>query len=279
MQARRFILLTLGVTAIAACERGSTPAVDSVALATPPDVDAPWVPELGPLFAIHGDSDGTAILLVPPAPGSLAQDATLFRTAGDSVATARVTIPDPDMRACGDAPVARLSATGPSGWTIAFAPGVSALKLDSIERLSPADSLALAADVSRLASGLRSGAESRFSGLPFAVLGAHRVLLGGQTIIVGRVARRIPQEATPLEERTLVVGEQAPDGRVSLKYSLRSAGAEDSVEHHLLLGAVQAGDMQFFVLESERDTGTRYEILERSANGTWRLRWSRALSC
>ena len=56
MQARRFILLTLGVTAIAACERGSTPAVDSVALATTPDVDAPWVPELGPLFAIHGDS-------------------------------------------------------------------------------------------------------------------------------------------------------------------------------------------------------------------------------
>jgi hypothetical protein len=111
------------------------------------------------------------------------------------------------------------------------------------------------------------------------VLAAHRGRVGGSTIVVGRAARRIPQEAAPLEERTLIIGEQAVGGSLALKYSLRSAGAEDSVEHYLLLGAVQAGDKQFFILESERESGTRYEILERAADGSWRLRWSRALSC
>ena len=279
MHARRLLRLTLGSVVVASCGRDAKPSVDSVAQTGAPGVDAQWVPELGPLFAVPGDSNGTAFLLVPSAPGDVALEVALIRTAGDSTAVARMTIPDPDVQACGDAPVARLSTGGPSGWTIAFAPQVTSLKLDSIESLSPSDSSALAAEIARLASSVATDRESRFTGLPFAVLAAHRVRLGGNAIVVGRAARRIPQEAAPLEERTLVIGEQAAGGSFALKYSLRSAGAEESVEHYLLLGAVQAGDKQFFVLESERESGARYEILERTADGSWRLRWSRALSC
>jgi hypothetical protein len=264
--------------ALAACDRAATPAADSVAQSGETTEDAQWVPELGPMLAIHGDSDNTAIVLFPSVPDSAAFDAALIRPGGDSTTTGRMTLVDPEMHACGEAPVARVSVSGPAGWTIALAPAVTVLRPDSIEGLSPADSAALAAQVSRLASAVASDKESRFAGLPFAVLAAHRVRIGGNSVVVGRAVRRIPQEAAPLEERTLVIGEQAGTEPFALKYSLRSAGAEDTVEHYLLLAAVRAGDKHFIVLESERDGGSRYEILERAA-GAWQLRWTRALGC
>ena len=278
MQGRRFVCLGVLSVALAACDRRAQPSADSVAQTGTTSEDAQWVNELGPVFAIHGDSENTAIVLAPSAPTAGPFDASLHRTAGDSAATARITFVDPEMHACGEAPVARVSVAGPAGWTIALAPTVVALKLDSIESLTPADSASLAADVARLASAVATDRESRFAGLPFAVLAAHRVNIGSSTIVVGRAARRIPQEATPLEERTLVIGERSGSGPFALKYSLRSAGAEDVVEHYLLLGAVRAGEKYFVLLESEREIGTRYEILERAAGG-WQLRWSRALSC
>jgi hypothetical protein len=270
-------MAALGVV-IAACDRGARPPADSVTQTGASSEDAQWVNELGPVFAIHGDSERTAIVLVPAAPSSAPFDASLMRTAGDSSSTGRIALVDPEMHACGEAPVARVSVAGPSGWTVALAPTVVALMLDSIESLTPADSASLAADVARLASAVATDRESRFAGLPFAVLAAHRVRIGGSTVVVGRAARRIPQEATPLEERTLVIGEQAGSEPFALRYSLRSAGAEEVVEHYLLLAAVRSGDKHFILLESEREGGTRYEILERGA-GSWQLRWSRALSC
>lgn len=277
MPVRWFACLVVCV-AVAGCDRAAQPARDSVAQTGANNEDAQWVNELGPVFAIHGDSEGTAIVLVPSQPSGGPLDASLIRTAGDSSATGRMTLMDPEMQACGDAPVARISVAGPAGWTVALAPSVVALKLDSIESLSPADSASLAADVARLASAVASDRESRFAGLPFAVLAAHRFKVGGSIVVVGRAARRIPQEATPLEERTLVVGEQTGSQPFTLEYSLRSTGAEDVVEHYQLLAAVRAGDKQFIVLEREREDGTRYEILERTASA-WLVRWSRALDC
>ena len=133
--------------------------------------------------------------------------------------------------------------------------------------------------MARLASAVPSEKESRFTGLPFAVLAAHRFSVDADTIVIARVARRIPQEATPLEERTLVVGERSAASPYVVKYSLRSAGAEDVVEHFALLAAVRAAGKSFVVIERERDAGSRYEIVERAPGGAWQLRWSRTLGC
>lgn len=273
----RVVRLALSAATLTACERAAKPPADSVAQSGTATEDVQWVTELGPLLGIPGDSESTAILLAPVTPNA-PFEAALIRTAGDSTSSARMTVTDPELHACGDAPVARVSGAGPAGWTIALAPTTTALKLDSIESIPAADSANLAADVARLASAVATEKESRFAGLPFAVLAAHRARIAGNTVVVGRAVRRIPQEATPLEERTLVIGEQAGADPFALEYSLRSSGAEDTVEHYLLLAVVRAGEKHFIIIESARDGGSRYEILERAA-GSWRLRWSRTLSC
>ena len=280
MQLRRG-LLPIVLAVLVSCDRAAKAPADSVAQTGVPEEDeatTPWVSELGPVLAVHGDSDNTAVVLFPSAPAART-DVSLLRTAGDSSRSARIIAAESDSAICGEASGARLSAPGPAGWTLAFAPSVTALRLDSIESLSPADSASLAADLARIASAVPSDKESRFTGLPFAVIAAHRFSGDSSTVIVGRVARRIPQEATPLEERTFVVAERSGSDPFSLKYSLRSAGNEDAVEHFLLLAIVRAAGKTFVVLESERETAVRYEIIERTATGPWRLRWSRTLSC
>lgn len=266
----------IGLAIVGACSRADKPAPDSVAPVGVADEDARWVAELGPIFAIPGDSDHAAIVLFPSSPAEQANVA-LLRTAGDSTTAARIRIA-PDSGVC-DAASGSLSNSVLSGWTVALAPTVTAIRLDSIESLLPADSAALTADVARLASAVPAEKESRFTGLPFAVLAAHRFSLDGSTVVMARVARRIPQEATPLEERTFMIGERSASSPYALNYSLRSGGAEDVVEHFALLAAVRAADKLFVVIESEREFGSRYEIVERGPTGTWRLRWSRTLGC
>lgn len=276
MQASRLVSLIVALTIVAACRRADKPAPDSVAQTSVANEDARFIEELGSIFAIAGDSDHAAIVLFPATPAEQA-DVALLRTAGDSTTTTRIRIA-PDSGVC-DAAAANLSTSGPSGWTVAVAPTVSAIRLDSIESLSPADSAALAADVARLASAARSDKESRFTGLPFAVLAAHRFSIDGSTVVVARVARRIPQEASPLEERTFMIGERSVSNPYALKYSLRSTGAEDTVEHFALLAVLRAAGKPFVVIESERESGSRYEIVGRGPTGAWQLRWSKTLGC
>lgn len=277
MRAEAVLLLAGLVATISACDRSSRTPADSVAQPATTSDDRQWVTELGPLLAIPGDSENSAILLVPSTPAQQL-DAVVLRTAGDSSRMGRLRLLGADAQVCDDASLATISGAAP-GWTLAVSPGITPMKLDSIETLSPSDSALLAADVARLASAVSHDDESRFSGLPFAVLAAHRLQIDGISVVVGHSARRIPQEAAPQEERTLVVGERAGRNPFALKYSLRSAGAEDAVAHYGVLGALRAADKTFLVIESERENETRYEILERDASGAWRLRWSRALSC
>lgn len=270
-------LLVLGPALMAlACGKEPQPRTDSVAQSGAAGTDAKWVAELGPMLAIPGDSEHTAIVLFPHSPED-SSDVALMRTAGDSSVTARL-VPT-ELQVCGDAATARLSSNGPDGWSVALAGGATTVRMDSIESLSAADSAALAADVARLASTVPNDAESRFAGLPFGVLAAHRMSVAGTSIVVARVARRIPQEATPLEERTILIGDRSADGPLVLRFSRRSSGAEDAVDHFALLAAVRSGEKVFVILESERGEGSRYDILERSASGSWTTRWSRALTC
>lgn len=275
MTARRIIPLALLL--VIACDRDAPPRTDSVSQAPANATDVPWVPELGEVLAVPGDSDNSALVLFPREPADSQIDVSLLRTSGDSSVTARIA--PGDMQVCGDVPTAQVSAPGPSGWTIALGRAVTPVRLDTVDGASATDSSELAASAARLASAVPDDRASRFSGLPFALLAARRLSLAGSSVLIARVARRIPQEATPLEERTLVIGERVGDEPYTLKYSLRAAGPEDKVEHHLVLGAVRAADKHFVIIEVERESGSRYEILERTPDGAWQLRWSRTLTC
>ena len=156
------------------------------------------------------------------------------------------------------------------------------LRTDSIEALSSADSARLAADLARLASALTTQPGSRFTGLPFAVLGAHRFESDERQYLVGHLVRRLNQEAAPREERTFVIAERPAATRGEpyvVTYSQRSEGSEDTAEHFEVLAVMRGTDSPLLLLARDQLSKTTYEILERSADGTWRTRWSRTLDC
>jgi hypothetical protein len=154
--------------------------------------------------------------------------------------------------------------------------------MDSIEALPSADSARLAADLARLASALPMQKTSRFTGLPFAVLGAHRFESNGRQVVVAHLVRRLNQEAAPLEERTLIIAERPSPAAKGEPYvvthSLRSEGSEDTAEHFEVLAAIRGRQAPMLLLSRDQLSRTTYELLERADDG-WRTRWSRTLSC
>ena len=235
------------------------------------------------MLVVPSDSDNTAVVLYPIDPSARligSQLTTLVNAAGD---TTRVKLVPSDSQECGDAAVVHLAGGAPPPWSIGLV-GHSAklLRLDSIEALPSADSARLAADLARLASALTTQAGSRFSGLPFAVLGAHRFESEGRQFLLGHLVRRVNQEAAPREERTFVIAERSHTATAEpyiVTYSQRSEGSEDTAEHFEILAAVRGRDSPLLLLARDQLSKTTYEILERNPDGTWRTRWSRTLAC
>src|SRR5436190_5965664 len=170
---------------------------------------ADWANELGQMLVVPSDSDNTAVVLYPNDPNDRlmgSQLTTLVNAAGD---TTRVKLVALDSQECGDAPVVRLNGAAPPSCSVGLiAHSAKLLRTDSIEALSSADSARLAADLARLASALTTQPGSRFTGLPFAVLGAHRFESDERQYLVGHLVRRLNQEAAPREERTFVIAER-----------------------------------------------------------------------
>jgi hypothetical protein len=129
-----------------------------------------------------------------------------------------------------------------------------------------------------MASSLPNDSAGRFSGLPFVVRNIWRFsLTGGPQVVVGTLVRQINQEATPLQERTFLVGERsAADSSFSRVYSERSTGDEETVESTELLAVVQLGDARHGAIVVTRDFGnaTAFGVIERGDDGKWRARWS-----
>jgi hypothetical protein len=180
--------------------------------------------------------------------------------------------------------IATLSAAPPPRpWSIGFIGGVvSPLPMDSIQSLTPQDSASLAATVTRLASALPNDSAGRFSGLPFVVRTMWRFVIPGDVqIVVATLARQINQEATPLQEHTLLIAERRLKGNdttFSKAYSERSYGAEETIESPEVLAAAQLGGNRNAALILSRDYGdvTAYGLLERGDDGRWRARWTSA---
>lgn len=285
------LIASTALVCLTACDkpRTETPAdstVDSQSTVVAPtrSWSGSWAPELGEMFIVPADSENAAVVVFPDAPtsGTVASSpVTLVNTTGDTIAP-RVMLRGPDSLQCGDAAVVRMVGTIPAGWSLGLQSGASPpIHLDSIEGLPPIDSARIVADLARLASGLGGKEQSRFSGLPFAVVAGRRFDLEHRSILVAQLVRRLPQEASPLEERTLLIAERSRsrDSVYAVAYNQRSEGSEETAEHFETLAVVRGRATTLLLLARDRVSRTDYQILERSAAGRWRVRWNRPLAC
>jgi hypothetical protein len=252
-----------------------------------PDSAAPrpvstWDPGVGAVLLVSTESPMRA-LVVPPSDSDASALSSIPRPAsvtlvgrGGDVQTADL----PSMRGTLGCVVASLTAAPPPHiWSVGFVGGVvSPIPVDSAASLPHADSLLLVASLNRLASGLPNDSAGRFAGLPFVVQSIWRfVIADGPVVVVGSLVRQINQEATPLQERTLVLGERRPaDSTFAMGYSERSYGQEETVESRDLLAALLVGDAKTPAIVLARDYGEEnaYSLVERGADGRWRARWT-----
>ena len=308
LRARPLLLLVLA-TALA-CDREPAPPPHDPASVGPPagcDAAAPpavsyngWsVDEAGPLLGIAAGSVETAVLVLPQYTDSTLTGATALTA--DSLAPVRVDLFAPSGRVgeatllpiqgaapragCTSWPVARVQMG--SGyvppWTTAFSTGHAApLPLDSLGSLATRDSARVAADVARVASALPEEPSSEFRGLPFVVRSARRFSPApGIEAFVADVVRRLNQEDHPRTEHLVLVAERragARGARYLPAYVERAEGLEETVELTEPLAAVLVGQERRPTLVLSRDygDGTAYALLERVADGQWRLKWSSA---
>jgi hypothetical protein len=131
----------------------------------------------------------------------------------------------------------------------------------------------------RLASALPNDSAGRFTGLPFTVVSIWRFAIpAGQEVVVATLSRQINQEATPLQERTMIVAERTPSRDTTLvpAYTERSYGDEDTIESREPLAAALLGPGRTPAIVVSHDFGNAvsYTILERAGDHQWRVRWS-----
>lgn len=278
-----------------ACERGKPPVhvdtttpkpvvtVDST-INTPP---RNWDSSAGPLLLVAAESPSRAFVIAPDSASAAAQLSAIPHPASVTLLGRGGTVQTAELPAIGDSGaciVATLNAAPPPRlWSIGFIGGVVApLPLDSIQSFTPADSASLSAMVTRIASTLPNDSAGRFSGLPFVVRSLWRFNSASDVqAVVATLARQINQEATPLQERTLVIAERrlkSADTTFTKAYSERSYGLEETIESSDVLAAALLGGNRNAALILSRDYGdvTAYGLLERGDDGHWRAVWTSA---
>jgi len=164
-------------------------------------------------------------------------------------------------------------------WSVAFEGGhASELAVDSIEGLPTADSARLAADIARIASALPGDTSAAFRGLPFVVNKAWRARIpNGQTVLATVVVRNVNQEASPRQERILLIAERdsTTGARFTPRYTERKVGLEETLETTDPLSIVLLGADRHPTVIVARDAGNglSYALVERVA-GQWQRRWA-----
>ena len=191
-----------------------------------------------------------------------------------------------DANQCIEWPAAKVQSTqsgdAGSGWTVAFLKGrAKAIALDTVEAMSHADSAKLAADITRLVSTVPNDTARTFRGIPFSVRTAYRFTpVAGVEAVVADVVRTLNQEANPLEEHTLVIGERAAGSNTPYRLAYRevTAGSDETLESSDVLAAVAIGSPPHIdlVLAREGYESSAYALLERQSDGNWKRRWTSA---
>lgn len=276
----------------AGCRRDRPPSRAETAAAVPPPVPAEtsatapanWNVGAGPVLLVAGDVPTRALVILPEGNGQAAL-AALPRPASATLFSRAGVVQTADLPAVADSAgcaVASLNAAPPPrAWSVGFIGGVVApLPADSIGSLSSADSSRYATWLNRLASALPNDSSGRFSGLPFVVRSISRFAIpDGPQVVVGTLSRQLNQEATPLQERTFVIAEQARgDSTFASAYGERSYGDEETVESRELLAALLIGDTRTPAIVISRDFGNdvAYALFERVGDAKWRKQWSSA---
>jgi len=291
----RSLALCAIVVCAAACEHASTPAKDHGGSSRPPAAtpesaaDAPppkpWDDDLGTVIATPSLDTGTPVSFSSDTSNMGAVRVELF-SHDDHTTTATLRAGTP-IRACPWRRNASLTtASGPvssNSWALALAPGIATpFGVDGVEDLSPRDSAATVARISRLVSGLpEDSASAPYHGLPIVVRDAWRFTLADSTPIAVAVATRsLDVESNPRAQAITLIAE--PDsssgaGRWRTVYWERVAGPEDRVEGMDLLAALRLHDATPAVaLVREGTAGLQIEIVQRRSPGVWTVRWTSA---
>ena len=298
------ILVTGTLLTLGACER-ATPATHSESAAAIAGKDSAlspqttntsgWSSAMGPALFIQGENRDEAIVLLPtdgdstgdaPAAGlsGAAGDVTLFGRGGTRM-TAKLgdTAKSTDAE-CRIWPLRSVHGeSAENTWAIGFMGGqVTPLALDSIEALSSRDSLALAAEASRLASAVTTTTPPSFQGLRFTAHDVRRFEAApGVQAIVAHLVRKVNQEANPQEEQTLLIAERdtgVTTGQYQLVYAERTHGLEETTTTPEVIAAVHIAGKPTLVVARDGDDGVSYGFLERVGPRQWRIRWTSALT-
>ncbi len=186
----------------------------------------------------------------------------------------------PNAEGCLSWPTGTLAPSPSHGWRFGFRKGMAtAIPLDSLEGMSPADSSRVTVEIARIASSVAEGSDPVFRGLPFAVRRAYRLTVGGNSVLVGDVVRKINEEANPREEHLLLIAERpaAGDGQYVAAFESRVAGLEEIVRTNDVLGAVQfVRGAPAIVVTFEYENGGQVALLERTGEKRWRITWRSA---
>jgi hypothetical protein len=312
MSARSILALAIVLSALVACER-KTPAkpTDTSSSQSPAPSETPsprpvvapstWDSSAGPVMFVRGNSAAEGYVVFPSITDSTPSDDVHFdsalarnttvdlfeRSGGGNVArVSAMSGGEWNADQCIEWPAVKMiTASGGSteqGWTVAFLKGrARAIPLDTIETMSHADSATLAADITRLVSTIPNDTARTFRGIPYSVRTAYRFTpADGVEAVVADVVRTLNQEATPLEEHTLIVGERPSGSNAPYRLSYRevTSGSDETLESSDVLAAVSIGapPRVYLVLAREGYESNAYALLERKADGTWRLRWTSA---
>jgi len=312
MTGQTVIACIIVVASVSACERQprakpaetASTAPETVAAApTRKPVTAPstWDTSAGPVMFVRGNSTAEAYVIFPSITDStpaadvhfdsaLSRNATveLFQHSGGGEIAHLGALGggEWDANQCIEWPAAKVQTPTPAdstgGWTVAFLKGrAKALPLDSIETMPHADSAKLAADITRLVSTVPNDTARTFRGIPFSVRTAYRFTPApGVEAVVADVVRKLNQEANPLEEHTLIVGERPAGSNAPYRLAYRevTAGSDETLESSDVLAAVAIGSPPHVDLVLARDgyESNAYALLERQPDGKWRLRWTSA---
>jgi hypothetical protein len=312
MSARSILAFVITLVVVSACERKSTAkSSETTTNAPPPQSEAPvtrpvtapstWDTSAGPVMFVRGNTAAEAYVVFPAITDSTPSDDVHFDSAlarntsvelferaggGDAARVGVMSGGEWNADQCIEWPAAKVVAASgsaaSSGWTVAFLKGrARAIPLDTIETMAHADSAQLAADITRLASTVPNDTARTFRGIPYAVRTAYRFTPAiGVDGVVADVVRTLNQEATPLEEHTLIVGERptGSTGPYRLAYREMTAGSDETLESSDVLAAVAIGTPPHvnLVLAREGYESNAYALLERRTDGSWRLRWTSA---
>lgn len=304
---RRVAVALLFLTPIAACERRPADTrVDSAVPLVPATgnsmaqrrVASGWNDAAGPALLVQGPARNEAIALfaTPDDSDAVAQlDSASMRQRsvtlvgrGGGVLTALLGAPSGDgSDECERWPLRAMQPDSVLTWAIGFVGvRIRPISLDSVDVLPPRDSMALAAEASRLASTVTLPTDAAFQGLRFTAHDIRRfVAAPGVQGLVAHLVRRVNQEANPREEQTLLVAERdsgATSGSYHLSYAERDFGREEAVITPEVLAAVRLGanTSSVLVVARDNDAGISYRMIERTGPRRWKARWSSGvISC